>query len=225
MVDPKEVLANYVIEFLEKSNIIGLGTGKTIRKVIEIINKKIDLASKLFIATSLDTEILLSNLGYKVLSLVSGITPDIYIDSFDIFNGKVLIKGGGAALFREKLIASNSKFRIYIGEYNKYKRNEKIYIVPIEVPNIAVNYVINKLKKLGFKVVIRNSEKGKIGPIVSDNGNVIIDVEVNNENLCEISELFKRIVGIIETGVFCSELYDMVIIADESGRLEVFKKG
>ncbi|MEM0174080.1 MAG: ribose 5-phosphate isomerase A [Sulfolobaceae archaeon] len=225
MGDPKEFLADYVIDFIKDKKIIGLGTGSTIKRIIEILANKIELKDKIFISSSLDTELLLSELQLHSISLSQGFVADIYVDSFDVFNGNVLIKGGGGALFREKLLAENSHERVFVGDKSKFKIM-KSYVIPLEVEIVSAKYVVNKLKNRGYKVFLRSVEKGKYGPIISDNGNVIMDIEVqDNQNLCELHYELKRIVGVIETGIFCKEYYDYIVLADNDGKLEIFKKG
>jgi len=224
MGDFREFLADYLINTLNEKKVIGLGTGSTVKKLIEILINKINLKDKIFVSSSLDTELLLSEHGLNSISLAQGLIPEVYIDSFDVFNGEVLIKGGGGALFREKLLAENSLQRIFVGDRGKYKFS-RTYTIPIEVEVVSVKYVMNKIKSKGYVATPRNVERGKYGPIISDNGNIIVDVEVPGEkNLCEIHKEFKNIVGVVETGIFCKEYYDYVILADDNGRLEVFKK-
>ncbi len=225
--DAKEIVAKYSIEYIKDKRIIGLGTGKTARKLIEIISQISDFKNKYYIASSIDSEIELSKKGFSVISLFSGITPDVYIDSFDFLlrnNDKIiLIKGGGGALFREKLLTVNSKERIFIGEISKLKVPKSLQI-PIEVVPVSLNYVISSITNLGFNVRVREGPN-KIGPTISDNGNVILDIELSNtKDLCKLNEEISNIVGVIETGIFCDS-YNTIILADADGRVEIIKKG
>ncbi|BDB97849.1 ribose 5-phosphate isomerase A [Saccharolobus caldissimus] len=219
--EAKEILANYVLQYLKENDIIGLGTGRTIRKLIEVLSKEENIKrGSIFLASSIDSELELSKNGFKVVSLFSGLRPSIYIDSFDVLtNAGVMIKGGGGALFREKLLTYFSKYKIFIGEESKLKKNVKALEVPIEVVNVSVNYVMRELENIGYEVKYREGS-GKIGPIISDNGNIILDVIVKTEELCEFDKNVKRIPGVIETGVFCKELYNKIILADNNGRIE-----
>lgn len=219
--EAKEILANYVLQYLKENDIIGLGTGKTIRKLIEVLSKEESIKrGSIFLASSIDSELELSKNGFKVVSLFSGLRPSIYIDSFDaLTNAGIIIKGGGGALFREKLLTYFSKYKIFIGEESKFKKDVKALEVPIEVVNVSVNYVMRELENIGYEVKYREGS-GKIGPIISDNGNIILDVIVKTEELCEFDKNVKRIPGVIETGVFCKELYNKIILADNNGRIE-----
>ncbi|QXJ29623.1 Ribose 5-phosphate isomerase A [Saccharolobus shibatae B12] len=223
--DPKELLATYALNYLREKKIIGVGTGKTVKKLIEVLSKEENLKETvLFVASSFDTEIELSKHGLKVISLLSAIQPEIYVDSFDVVTKDgIMIKGGGGALLREKLLTYFSKYRIFIGEFNKLK-DSKLIDVPIEVVSIGVSYVKDKLEKMGFAVKIREGS-GKMGPIISDNGNAILDVSVKTENLCEFDRMIKTIPSVIETGIFCKELYNKIILANEEGRIEELYAG
>ncbi|MCH4815110.1 MAG: ribose 5-phosphate isomerase A [Saccharolobus sp.] len=223
--DPKELLATYALNYLREKKIIGVGTGKTVKKLIEVLSKEENLKETvLFVASSLDTEIELSKHGFKVISLLSAIQPEIYVDSFDVVTKDgIMIKGGGGALLREKLLTYFSKYRIFIGEFNKLK-DSKLIDVPIEVVSIGVSYVKDKLEKMGFAVKIREGS-GKMGPIISDNGNAILDVSVKTENLCEFDRMIKTIPSVVETGIFCKELYNKIILANEEGRIEELYAG
>ncbi|QGA54333.1 ribose 5-phosphate isomerase A [Sulfolobus sp. E5-1-F] len=223
--DPKELLATYTLNYLRGKKIVGIGTGKTVRKLIEVLSKEENLKEGvLFVASSIDTEIELSKRGFKVISLLSAIQPEIYVDSFDVVTKDgIMIKGGGGALLREKLLTYFSKYRIFIGEFNKLK-DSKLVDVPIEVINVGVSYVKDKLERMGFNVRIREGS-GKMGPIISDNGNAILDVSVKTEDLCEFDRMIKTIPSIVETGIFCKQLYNKIILANEEGRIEEMYAG
>lgn len=77
---------------------------------------------------------------------------------------------------------------------------------------------------MGFAVKIREGS-GKMGPIISDNGNAILDVSVKTENLCEFDRMIKTIPSVVETGIFCKELYNKIILANEKGRIEEMYAG
>ncbi|BDC19273.1 ribose 5-phosphate isomerase A [Acidianus sp. HS-5] len=225
--DAKEIVAKQSIEYIKDKRIIGIGTGKTARKLIEMISQISDFKNKYYIASSIDSEIELSRKGFSVISLFSGIIPDVYVDSFDFLlrdnNGKiVLIKGGGGALFREKLLTINSKEKIFIGEINKLKI-PKLLQIPIEVVPVSLNYILSRISNLGFNVKVREGSS-KIGPTISDNGNIILDIETDiTQDLCKLNEEVSNIVGVIETGIFCDS-YNTIILADSDGRIEIIKK-
>ncbi|AWR94465.1 ribose 5-phosphate isomerase A [Acidianus brierleyi] len=227
MYDPKEVVSNYALQYIENKKIIGIGTGRTVRKLIELIIKNNIINNKLYVTSSIDSELEISKNGGTVISLYNGNIPDIYIDSFDylvpVNDSYIMIKGGGGALLREKLLAYFANERVFIGEQSKIKNSFPIKI-PIEIVPVSLSYVINKLKSYKYNIEIRESN-GKIGPIISDNGNIILDMSVNGKaDLCELDSKLKDIPGIIETGIFCDKLYDEIIIGNNDGRIEIIKK-
>ncbi|MBW9140524.1 MAG: ribose 5-phosphate isomerase A [Candidatus Aramenus sp.] len=226
MYDPKEVVANYALQLVPNRNIIGLGTGRTVRKLVEALARNGLLESKTFVTSSIDTELLVSSYRGKVLSLFNGVRPEIYVDSFDVVypqgDSYVMIKGGGGALLREKLLSFFSGHRVFIGESSKLKTSPP-FKVPVEVVPVSVSYVMGRVREK-YDVLVREGE-GKIGPVISDNGNIILDLVLTRaEDLCKLDEELKRIPGVVETGIFCSHLYDEIVLGSPDGRLEVFKK-
>jgi len=217
--DPKEIVARYVLDKLKEPQVIGLGTGRTVKKLIEVMHNENLIKGKIFVASSIDTELEISSKGGIVVSLYSGIKPAIYVDSFDyVTPDKIMIKGGGAALLREKMLYYFSSSKIFIGEEQKMK-DTYIYPVPVEVVPVGVSYVVSLLKERGYEVKIREGN-GKMGPIVSDNGNIIIDVMVRKESLCSFDKEVKSIPSVIETGVFCGKDYE-IYLANENGRITI----
>ncbi|BCU71232.1 ribose 5-phosphate isomerase A [Stygiolobus caldivivus] len=221
--DAKQVVAEFVSPMLLQHRVIGMGTGKTVRKLIEVLDNKNMLKDKIFIASSMDTELELSKRGALVLSLTTGIKPEIYVDSFDaVTKDKIMVKGGGAALLREKLLYYFSQKSVFIGEYTKLNTSAKLS-VPVEVVQTGLSYVLSELSSLGYNVKIRESN-GKIGSIITDNGNAIIDAEVNSRELCEFEKKVKEIPGVVESGVFCGKKgvrdYEIILGTDQ-GRIEV----
>ncbi|BFI74111.1 ribose 5-phosphate isomerase A [Sulfurisphaera ohwakuensis] len=217
--DPKEVVARFIVDKLKEYKLIGLGTGKTVKKLIEVLSEEGLLKEKIFVASSIDTELEISKREGIVITLYSGLRPQVYIDSFDfVTSDKIMIKGGGAALLREKMLYTFSKEKIFIGEESKLK-DLKEYSVPVEVVPVGVSYVISAFKERGYEAKIREGN-GKIGPIISDNGNIILDVIVKRENLCDFERLVKEIPAIIESGIFCKKDYE-IYLANENGRISI----
>ncbi|MFP3064733.1 MAG: ribose-5-phosphate isomerase A [Sulfolobus sp.] len=219
--DAKVVASEYVLPLLREYKVIGLGTGRTVKTLISLMEKEGLLKDKLFLASSVDTEIEVSKRGGLVVSLFSGLRPEVYVDSFDsVLRSKVMVKGGGGALLREKMLFYFSKKAYFIGEFSKLV--EKGFVkVPIEVVPASLSYVFNFLSEK-YKVAIRESN-GKMGGIVTDNGNYVLDVEVNSEDLCSFDKFVKYIPGVVEDGVFCIKDKDYeIILSDSNGRIEVF---
>lgn len=221
--DGKEVLAQEAMRYVRDVKFLGLGTGRTVRTLIKRLNKEGILSSIEVICSSVDTERQVAALGGNVLSIFVGKQPEIYIDSFDLLvERKTLVKGGGAALLREKLLAYYSQKRIYLGESHKLKDTPPVS-VPVEVVPTSLSYLVKTLEQKGFNVLVRESE-GKIGPVITDNGNAVIDVEVRDlKKLCDLDRDLKMYVGVVETGIFCPPLYDEILVA-HGGEIERITK-
>ncbi len=215
-----EALYKYVSELVKDVKYLGLGTGRTVRGLIEYLHREGSLEGKEIAVSSIDTELFLKSLGYRVRGL--DFRPQIYVDGFDLFLEEKfsLIKGGGGAMTREKILAFNSDYRVYIGDDSKV-RNDRIVSLPVEVLTFSLTQVISYLKSRGFEVRVRQGQ-GKMGPIISDNGNPIIDVEVERGKVDELAGLLDSIPGVIEHGYFGKELIDEVAIFKE-GIVKVIK--
>ena len=219
-------VCNYV-ETLQDIGIIGLGTGSTIKKFIDTC---IHVLNRYSIAVSSpDTLFYLKSRGLKAVDLLSIDTIDAYIDSADEVSSKLdLVKGRGAALFREKTLAYLSKKKIYLVDYTKYTGLDYLYSkpIPIEVVSSALNYVSRRIREIGlFELNVRIGS-GKDGPVVSDNGNYIVDLKPLSpiKNPAQVHQLLKSIHGVVETGIFpASELVDVVVVGYPEGTQVRFK--
>gem|GEM_PF-26296 len=227
MEDPKAIVARHALKYIGDAKLVGLGTGRTVRKLIEVLQETGLLNGKKVVASSLDTELLIAKaFPDSVLSLVSGSIPDVYFDSFDQLvkggNSWTLVKGGGGALLREKVLSYSSRRRVFLGEKSKLWEGRTIK-VPIEVVPVALSYVLRGLENMKVVAEVREGT-GKIGPVLTDNGNVVMDVVVETKDLCHLDKRLKSIPGVIETGVFCEELYDVIILGDPTGNVEIVEK-
>ena len=197
-----------VEENVKKGMILGIGSGSTVvyavKKIAEI-NQKNNLNLKC-IPTSFQSRQLIVENGLTLVSLDQ--YPDIDLDidgADDIDNALNLIKGGGGCLVQEKIVASASKKLIIIADYTKkseYLGENWKKGVPIEVIPLAYVPIMKKLDKLGGTPVLRMAH-AKAGPIVSDNGNFIIDVDFGKiENPSDLTMKLLKIPGVVDTGLF-----------------------
>ncbi len=191
----------------KKNSVIGIGTGSTVNVFLEKMGEiKPDFfKDNLFVASSIATELELKKQGATILSLSTIDQVEYYIDGADaIDREKNMIKGGGAALFREKLLATSTKNLIIIVDETKIVDKILSMPIPVEVDALAIGIVIRKMKDNGLLPKIRGIEKGKWGPVVSDNGRIIVDVKVKDHvsDLVELERKIKMIPGVIETGLF-----------------------
>jgi ribose 5-phosphate isomerase A len=205
------------IELLQNGYSVGLGSGRTMAQTIKIITEKIEQykLNLAFVPSSYQIEFLARELGLKIIDLNSVQILDLTIDGADQVELGTLnmIKGGGAALTREKIIGSNSiKVAIIIDESKLTKKLGKDMCVPIEIFPFGINAVVNKIRKIGGTVTMRQGE-GKVGPIITDNGNMIVDAYFGPiDDPISLESEIKRIPGVIEVGIF-SGIADFVYVA------------
>jgi ribose 5-phosphate isomerase A len=215
------------ISLIEDDNFVGLGSGSTMAYAIcelgSLVKKK-GLDVKV-VPTSFQTKILALENGLNVIDWMQDKELDLAIDGADQveLNSLNLIKGGGAALTREKIVDSNSKELIIVIEENKLtERLGHNQPIPIEVIPFGYKAVMKKLKDLKGKPKLRESE-GKVGPVITDNGNFIIDVVYDSTtDLEEMEKGLKIIPGVIETGLFIG-ITDRVYVG-RIKKVEILKK-
>ena len=206
---------------LRDGMVIGLGSGTTVARLMEKLKNYIKQNElKLsFIPSSLQAKQLIIEDGFEMTSLDECPRPDLVLDSFDqVDESGNAIKGGGAALLREKVLAQAAEKVAYIGDFMKLKPKLDMPI-PVEVLEYAFPHVKNVLNSWGMEIRLRIG-KGKIGPIISDNGNLIADIEVKElEDLERLDEKLRSVAGILETGIF-PRLADLIIIGYPQGEVK-----
>ncbi|MFB0560743.1 MAG: ribose-5-phosphate isomerase RpiA [Candidatus Lokiarchaeia archaeon] len=201
----KRQAALAALEHVKDNMIIGVGTGSTVSCFIEVLGERVREGLKvLAVPTSYQSAVLLSERGVPMTTLMENPFLDLVVDGADEVDPDLnLIKGGGAALTQEKIIASATEHLIIIVDSSKLvKRLGETSGVPVEVIPMAWKLVKIKLEEKGAKVVLREGAR-KAGPVVTDNGNFILDVhfpEISDAGDLE-SEL-NAIPGIVENGLF-----------------------
>ncbi len=197
-----ESIAQHIIEnhISNKPLIIGLGSGRAIAKIVNLLPSSVIERCK-FICTSLQIKIEAEkkNLGVVDESLIPFL--DLVIDGADQIDSKFfMIKGGGGALFREKILYYSSKKTIIVGDVSKFVPCFS-RAVPLEILPFGRTATIPFLDKLTGVPILRTLEKGY--PYVTENGNLILDVMFNDySNVLQLDTELKNIPGIIETGFF-----------------------
>jgi len=218
--DKKRSLGLFLIKYLKNNQVIGLGSGSTVKEALNPIAKHIkeNNLNIQFISSSVESTKLCKSFDLDCQDISTSRHLDWTFDGVDYIGKDFLIKGGGAALYREKILAKVSREYFIIADDSKLKsqKNSKI-AVPVEVSSFSLDYVILELRKLGaIKTEIRevnNSQK-----TITDNGNYLIDCyfEKIGSNL---EQKIKLITGVIESGIFAN-LNPQVLIAND---LEVYK--
>ena len=195
------------VKHVKDGFIVGLGSGSTAAVAIEALGqrKQRENLSLLGVPTSYQAFLLAVKHGIAVTTLEEHGVIDVTIDGADQIDPKLnLIKGMGAALAREKIVASASKMNIIIADESKKVKvlGENDHPVPVEVLPFAISIVKRKIEEIGGKAVLREG-KGKVGPVITDNGNVIIDASFGLiDDAAELGKELKMISGVVETGLF-----------------------
>ncbi len=213
----KQAVALAAVDQIENGMILGLGSGSTAALMIEALAMKIksgEIKDVVGVTTSFQGEVLASELGIplKSLSSVSGI--DLAIDGADEVDPKFqLIKGGGACHVQEKLVAALAKkFIVVVDSTKLVKKLNLDFKLPVEVLPSAWKQVQKTLHDLGGKGNLRMAQK-KAGPIVTDQGNLILDLSFRNgiDQPDLLESQINNIPGVLENGLFVN-LTDQVLV-------------
>ena len=226
----KRNAANAAVSHVKDGMIVGLGSGTTTAYAIIQLGerKKHENLQIKGIPSSYQAFSLAVQNGIQITTLEEHPTVDVNIDGADQIDLQLnLIKGMGAALAREKIVASASRQNIFIADEKKKVSvlGEGNHPVPIEVLPFAIPLVQRRIRALGGNPLLRET-KGKLGPVISDNGNAIMDATFGAINDPQILALqLKMIPGVIETGLFIG-LTSIVYVGRLSGteKIEMKKK-
>ena len=208
----KKIAAQAALQFVKPDMIVGVGSGSTVNCFIEALGTLKDQI-KGAVAASKNSEERLRQQGIEVFSTNDVSSLDIYVDGADEINPqKMMIKGGGAALTREKIVAALAKNFICIVDSSKQVDVlGSTFPLPIEVIPMARSQVARKLVALGGAPEYREG-------VVTDNGNIILDVH-NFEilNPVEMEKELNNIAGVVTNGVFALRPADTVIVGTPDG--------
>jgi len=196
---------------LDKETVLGIGTGSTANCFIDLLASVRD-EFKGAVASSEASAARLKQHGIEVLDLNSVGTFDFYIDGADETNARLeLIKGGGAALTREKIVAACAKEFICIADESKLVETLGQFPLPVEVVPMARSYVARELVKLGGNPVYREGVR-------TDNGNVILDVYDFPIAMPRDTETrINQIVGVVTNGLFALRPADVLLLGTKAG--------
>ncbi len=224
----KKNAALEAVKHVEDGFTVGLGSGSTAAYAIEKIGKRMK-QEKLQIQgvpTSYQAFMLAVQHGIPVTTLEERPILDLAIDGADQIDPELsLIKGMGGALAREKIVASASKKLIIIADENKKVKvlGENNHPVPVETLPFAASLVMRRIAEMSGKPVLREG-KGKVGPVITDNGNVIIDADFGLVNKpAELEHRLKSVPGIVETGLFI-QMTDIAYVGKHSNVEKLTRK-
>jgi ribose 5-phosphate isomerase A len=198
--------------------VVGLGTGSTTAFAIQAIGERLasgDLKDIKGIPTSFQAIVLARKYGIPLVSLDEVETIDVAIDGADeVDPNKNLIKGGGAAHTQEKIVDSLAKQFIVVVDGSKMvDRLGSTFLLPVEVLPMAVTPVMRAIEKLGGKTELRMGVR-KAGPVVTDQGNLVIDVKFDSiDNPAELEQTLNNIPGVLENGLFVN-VADVILVGE-----------
>lgn len=206
-----QAAVDYIKPHLEENSIIGVGTGSTANCFIDALASIKHLFDGA-VASSDATAARLKEHGIPVYDLNSIDVLEFYIDGADETNEKLeLIKGGGAALTREKIVAACAKQFVCIADESKWVDVLGDFPLPVEVIPMARSYVARELVKLGGDPVYRQG-------VLTDNGNVILDVHnMGIRSAIELEQRINDIVGVVTNGLFACRPADVLLMGTSEG--------
>lgn len=208
--EKKKAAAQAALKHLPKGGILGVGTGSTVNFLIDLLPQ---LELEAAVSSSEATAERLRKLGIEVVDMNSVASLDAYVDGADEIDQNLhMIKGGGAALTREKIVASIAKKFVCIVDDSKWVNQLGIeFALPIEVIPMARSAVARKIVALGGDPVYRQG-------VVTDNGNVILDVHnLNILNALELEKTINDIPGVVCNGIFALNKADIAVVATDNG--------
>ncbi|MBE43838.1 MAG: ribose-5-phosphate isomerase [Thaumarchaeota archaeon] len=201
--DVLQEMALKALENVKNSSIIGLGSGSTVAVFVKALAKHVrdNKLNIKVIPTSLQIKLEAETMGFNIVDDTFIPSLDIVFDGADQIDTKFnMIKGGGGALLKEKVLIHASKHTVILADENKYV-NELQRAIPVEVHPYARTYVYERLKKWGAIPTIRSNDKGY--PFVTENSNLILDTDFGEINdAVSIEREVKNIAGVMEVGLF-----------------------
>ncbi|TVY03972.1 ribose-5-phosphate isomerase RpiA [Paenibacillus cremeus] len=216
--ESKRVAAEKAVEYIRDGMVVGLGTGSTAYWAIQKLGKKIKggLSIKA-VATSINSENLAKELGIPLISISEAEEMDITIDGADeVDNEWNLIKGGGGALLREKIVASFSKELIIVVDESKKVSRLGKYPLPVEIVKFGHELTQKKLGKLGCIPKLRVVDNN---PFITDNGNYIIDCDFGSiDQPKDLHSVINMIPGVVDNGLFI-KIATKVIVGYRDGSI------
>ena len=209
--DKKRRAAEAALAYIESDMVLGVGTGSTVTQLIAALkDRKIRLSGA--VSSSRQTSVSLRDAGIPELDLNTAGPLSLYIDGADEATATcALIKGGGAALTREKVIAAASTRFVCIIDDTKLVEVLGRFPLPVEVIPMARSYVARELVKMGGQPVWRDG-------VVTDNGNVILDIHnLRLKDPADFESAVNQIAGVVTVGLFARRRADVLIVAGDDG--------
>jgi ribose 5-phosphate isomerase A len=213
--EKKRKAAEAALAFIEPGTTLGVGTGSTVNCLIDLLPSVRDRIETVVSSSKASTKLLEAQ-GFEVLTLNEAGDFDLYIDGADESNKRLqLIKGGGGALTREKVLAGAARRFICIIDDTKLVGMLGGFPLPVEVVPMAQAFVSRKLLKLRAQPIWREG-------FVTDNGNHILDIhDLAISNPMEMEARLSQIPGVLTVGIFAQRAADVLLVAHDDGVREM----
>lgn len=210
--EAKRQAAREALRFVRAGEVLGVGAGSTVGAFIDALGAS-GVRPRAAVAASERTRELLEGIGVATVGLDADLIPlPVYIDGADEIDGELrLIKGGGGALAREKIIASASTLFVCIADEDKLVRDLGAFPLAVEVLPVAVHLAWREIRALGGTPAVRDGFE-------TDNGNLIVDVRgLDFADPGALEDAIGAIPGVVECGIFARRRADVAIVGTEGG--------
>jgi len=213
--EKKRAAARAAIEFIQPGTTLGVGTGSTVNCLIEMLPEVRDRIDRVVSSSKASTK-LLEEQGFEVLTLNETGDIDLYVDGADESNKHLqLIKGGGGALTREKVLAAAARRFVCIIDDSKLVGMLGAFPLPVEVLPMAQELVARRMLKMRGQPIWREG-------FITDNGNHILDVHnLQIANPIDMEVRINSIPGVVTVGLFAERPADILLVADDNGVREM----
>ena len=210
--DKKRNAAEAAVDYVKPDSIIGVGTGSTVNHFIDLLAAKMSLQITAAVSSSEASSDRLRGHGIKVVDLNEVVKLDLYVDGADESNHQLqLIKGGGGALTREKIVAAASREFVCIADDSKLVTMLGAFPLPLEVIPMARELVAAELRRLGGEPHLRED-------FVTDNGNQILDVHgLQISDALDMESSINQLAGVVCVGLFARRPADVLILGTDDG--------
>jgi len=207
----KRAAAIAALSYVKPASVVGVGTGSTANEFIDALAAhagRVEAA----VASSVATAERLRGNGIRVVELSEVVSIPLYVDGADEATARLeLIKGGGGALTREKIVAAASERFVCIVDDSKLVERLGTFPLPVEVIPLARRHVAAAIERIGGRPVPRDG-------FTTDNGNVILDVHgLRIDAPAELEGELNQIVGVVTNGLFCRRPADVLLVGDDAG--------
>ena len=212
----KQLAGKKAASYIQDGMIVGLGTGSTvywtILEIAKMVNEGLNITG---VATSKNTEKLAQEQGIPLLSLEDVSNIDLTIDGADeLTEDLILIKGGGGALLREKIIAYHSTHMIVVADSSKYVKKLGTFPLPVEITRFGYGKTLDAIKNLGCEASLRK-ENGSL--FITDNGNYIVDCSFGEISFpATLHDQLNQLPGVVENGLFIGYAAKAIIGQDNT---------